>query len=343
MTTLQRSNYNSLDLFKFIMSTFVVIIHTFPWDSFENNFFINALDLLTATAVPFFFLTSGFLLAGKFGDSYASEENRQIVSRRIKQFVKLYLIWTAIYLPLAIYSYVIEDYSVLYSLAVTLRKIVFRGENFNSWMLWYLLSTIYALAFIWITMKLKFKRKHLVVCSGLFFVLIILINIIAWSERDFNALLGLVKTAITYTITDGRVLNGLVYIPLGIYSFSHPKVTKYASVLSVPCFVLCLFVDNIWLSSVLKLFLYIGVFGLALRIKLNDNKSYKILRTSSTAIYFIHMYIYSAFCFVVYHRINQSMLSFVCTFVTVIVGSIAYAVIKERKALHRSKSPINSP
>lgn len=323
------------------MSIFVVIIHTFPWDNFENNIFINALDLLTTIAVPFFFLASGYLLAGKFDDFYASERNREIVACRIKQFVKMYLIWTAIYFPLAIYSYVINDYSFLYSILVTLRKFVFRGENFNSWMLWYLLSTIYALAFIWITMKFKFKLKQLAVFSCLFFVLIIVINAIAWSEGDLNGILGIAKTVVQYTITDGRVLSGLVYIPLGIYFFFRQKLIKYASYILIPCFALSLFVENSLLSSLLNFFLYIGAFGSILKINLKDGKIYRILRTSSTAIYFTHMYIYSAFCFVVYHSINQSMLGFIVSLVMVPAISIAYAVIKEQRIVHRNKSSIN--
>lgn len=342
MNTLQKSNYNNLDLFKFIMSIFVVVIHTFPWGNYENSVFINALDLITTIAVPFFFLTSGYLLASKFDDPYASERNRDIVARRIKQFVKMYLTWTAIYFPLAIYSYVINDYSVPYSILVTLRKLVFRGENFNSWMLWYLLSTIYALILIWITMKLKFKLKQLAVSSCLFLVLIIAVNTIALSERDLNAFLGIAKTVIKYTITDGRVLNGLVYIPLGIYFFSHQKLIKYASYLLIPCFALSLFIENSWLGILLKFFLYIGVFSFILKINLKDNKIYRILRTSSTAIYFTHMYIYSAFCFIVYRSINPSMSGFIISLITVIVVSIVYAVIKERKKLNRNKFPINS-
>lgn len=331
MNSTQGKNYNSLDLFKFIMAVFVVCIHTFPWGKFSDNIIVDIFDMLTTIAVPFFFLTSGFILARKFKDSYASETNQRIVFNRFKQMVKMYLIWTAVYLPLGIYDYVRNDYSFFYSIAITLRKIAFRGENFNSWMLWYLLSTIYALLFVWVTMKLKCKSRYLPVFSAFFFILISIINKIAWSEQSLPSFLEIIKTLIKYTITDGRVLTGFVFIPLGIFISLNQKIIKYAAFLTFPCFAGMLIEKDSWYYSLVSAFFYIGFFCLVLRINLKDSGVYLILRKSSKIIYFTHMYVYSIFCFISYQKIIQNIPSFVFTVIVCPVIAIAYSLIKARK------------
>ena len=63
----ENKNYNAIDLTKFIMAIFVVIIHTNPLLSFTNGntFWDLLIDRLTDLAVPFFFMASAFFLFKK--------------------------------------------------------------------------------------------------------------------------------------------------------------------------------------------------------------------------------------------------------------------------------------
>ena len=53
--------YSNIDLFKFIAAIFVVAIHTDPLANCKGEFFYYPLNMLFSTAVPFFFLSTGFL------------------------------------------------------------------------------------------------------------------------------------------------------------------------------------------------------------------------------------------------------------------------------------------
>ncbi|MCQ2485978.1 MAG: acyltransferase [Clostridia bacterium] len=333
MSKLHENRYCGIDLIKFIMAVFVVCIHTFPWDAYSGNSFVEAFDVLTQTAVPFFFIASGYLLARKFDLPYASELNIKIVFNRMKKMVKMYLMWTAIYFPLAIYSYVKEGYSVPYCIVVTARKIIFRGENFNSWMLWYLLSSIYALLFVLVTMKLKSKPKYYLVSSAVFLIIAKIINCIAWNEIALPSCLGIIKTIISYTITDGRLISGLIYLPLGIYFFFNQKLINNAFYLAAPSFIVLLFVHNMILSTIFSIMLCIGIFSFSLRLNLKDRPVYRTLRLSSTTIYLTHMYVYSIFCFVLYHEIKAGISGFIFSVIVTVAVSVLYTIIKDKRTV----------
>ena len=330
--TEKKTNYNSIDLFKFIMAIFVVAIHTEPFYYCENELFKQFFSELTACAVPFFFMASGYLLARKLNSPYCSEENQRVVISYLKKIIKMYLVWTAIYFPLAIYDYHLNGYSVPYCILITIRKIIFRGQNYNSWMLWYLLATIYASVVILATMKLKFKSKTkcLPVIALVMIVVCSIINKISWSEHDLPAVLELVKKLIMLTITDGSVLSGITPISFGILAYGNEKFFKPFAWLLIPCFAVLLISDNELIAQIVGIIKNFAVFGLALNITLKDRPIYKTLRLSSTIIYLIHMYINTFVCFILYKEMKAGPLVFVLTASVSIAVSLLYLFISNR-------------
>lgn len=58
-----------------------------------------------------------------------------------------------VYCPLAIYYYCNNNESFLFNTADFIRGFLFVGEHYNSYALWYLLSCIYGLLFIYFLIK----------------------------------------------------------------------------------------------------------------------------------------------------------------------------------------------
>lgn len=116
---------------KLIMAYIVVAIHTTDW----------SLMGLTETAVPFFFLASGFFLFKKLDGT--REDDLRIILRWIGKVLKLYLIWTAIYLPFTVIGFLRDGLSMQTAFAVFVRNLILVGENYLSWPLWYLLAMIW--------------------------------------------------------------------------------------------------------------------------------------------------------------------------------------------------------
>ena len=100
---MEKVKINSLDIAKFIMAIFVICLHTHPFRSIEP---FPLFEIITNSAVPFFFMASAFLLFQKF---YHSKMDLTIIKNYIKRMIKLYVIWNIIYLPISIYGYMFVD------------------------------------------------------------------------------------------------------------------------------------------------------------------------------------------------------------------------------------------
>ncbi len=58
---LERQNYSSIDIFKFICSYLVISIHCTPFLIFGEDINLAIISTVSRIAVPFFFVCSGFL------------------------------------------------------------------------------------------------------------------------------------------------------------------------------------------------------------------------------------------------------------------------------------------
>ena len=128
---------------KVLMAFVVVSIHTTDWPLLG----------IREVAVPFFFIVSGFFLTAKMtGDR---KEDLAVLREWIFKILKMYLIWTAIYLPFTVYGFIQDGLNLKQSLILFGRNLLFVGENFMSWPLWYLLALIWSGILAYILRALK--------------------------------------------------------------------------------------------------------------------------------------------------------------------------------------------
>ena len=134
-----------IDTLKLFFSLVVVWIHTGVGD----------LGGLTLLAVPFFFAVSGFFLFGKiFNEPDVNQRKRTIVSW-MRKTLRLYLLWSLIYLPYAIYGYFQDHTPFIKAIAIYCRDLVFVGEHYMSWPLWYLLGMLWSGLIIYLACQFR--------------------------------------------------------------------------------------------------------------------------------------------------------------------------------------------
>lgn len=92
---MKKKEYAAIDLFKLIFSFFVVFIHCHPGGT-PSFLIANGVGRL---AVPFFFVSAGYFLAEKTILAPNAEYKRG-TTRFLWRILKMYLIWSAVYLPL---------------------------------------------------------------------------------------------------------------------------------------------------------------------------------------------------------------------------------------------------
>lgn len=314
-------------------------IHTHPLELCTVNIVNDIYESFVNMAVPFFFLSSGFLLAQKFESSFSSPKNVVIIRSYLLKIVKMYVIWTVIYLPMAIYHFISSGKGILKSVLTYIRGFIFIGEQYNSWHLWYLLSTIYALIFILFLLYLKLSPKKIIIVSSIVFLISIGINYLSDYNGTSNVFVELLIRMIKASIGSGKILTGMFYIPFGIMlSKRQPNLTISWSML-IGGYLLNILVKNSCWNSVFVAISAIGLFCVINSFALPNSRLYPFVRKMSTVIYFIQMYVWSFYYMFIYGEKTYGVDCFLMTTVIcLIVAAVSVAFINK----HNKKLKYNS-
>ncbi|MBR5288597.1 MAG: acyltransferase family protein [Clostridia bacterium] len=329
---IQKSN-NAIDLCKLIMAVFVIAIHTHPLENCKNQSVLAFYDMIVSMAVPFFFLSSGYFLGSKV--RLVSEANEK-TAHAFKYFCKIarmYVVWTIIYLPLAVYSALKNDKSVLHDIALYIRNFFFIGEQYNSWHLWYLLSTVYALILVMAMLRLKWSERRWTVVIGMMCMLSIALDTLAQYSGDLPAALAVVDKLVSLSIQNGRILQGAIYIPIGMLMAGRKQRIKSLLLIFVLCFGADCFTGNLPISGLLRILSSIAFFGIVLSIDLKEHAVYPEMRRLSTLLYLTHMYVWTFYYVLVYGQKTYGLDAFVVTTLVCLVLGLAYDRFARRRLL----------
>lgn len=323
------TNYNSIDLVKFIMAFAVVAIHTHPLEFCRNKIILSVYTNIVEIAVPFFFLASGFFLEKKAKGTW---DSNTIYSQVIK-ISKMYLMWMAIYTPLSIYHSISLHETMKRWCLGFIRGMIFVGEQYNSWPLWYLLSTIYALLLIMVLIKRGMTHKGLLAISVVFAILSIGIDTfldVTKEMSDLSLLSKCVKYLLKYSVSNGRIFSGAIFIPIGMYLAQNKLSIPINTALFAVCFAVRCTVDNIAIKAVLLIGVSIGFFGLVETISLKERPIYPKLRKASTVVYLVHMYVWTFYYFFAYGEKTYGIDSFIITSVSSCVVALVYSYVRPK-------------
>lgn len=301
----------SVDLVKFIMAIFVVAIHTHPYTCIENTNLSFLVSKLISLAVPFFFVASGFFLWRKI-DNAIYADKLQILKRWILRLVKLYVIWTFIYLPFTIYGYVVDGLSPLKALLVFVRNFLFVGENMYSWPLWYLLAMITAGVIMYFMVYWRFKKNYIYA----FALLALMLGIIIDNAKGTSDLI-LLYFKLFHTTRNGLFV-GLPYLIIGAIIALNGTITKRSVLIPLLIIGFLLHCCGIVIASYIVAYL---LFSLVVCLKIDGNPElFVYFRLSSTVIYFSHM-LFVAACTIL-NLLNSPIELFVVTMILSLLLSL---------------------
>ena len=316
---LNKKTFNNIDVIKVCMAVFVIAIHTNPQVCIQSYCIQNLIVCLYSLAVPFFFTTSGFLLWNKCKDCNNTE--RLIKIRKwLKRILRLYIIWTIIYLPFTIYGFYHDGVSFFQSMIIFIRNFIMIGENYLSWPLWYLLAMLVAGSIIYVLEKYRVRYSIQILLCVVFVLVAVLLNYfhhISIVEPYFK----LFKT------TRNGFFEGFQYMMIGIIIASYGVRMKKTNLwlLLVTGYVAHLF--QLFGATYLMAYAF---FSLVIQMQFNiiQNDTALYFRLSSTVVYFVHM-IWVGLITVLW----PNTLSPICLFIVVTLLSIltAYLVNKNKE------------
>lgn len=220
---MQNINYKLLDLIKFICAFLVIGIHTRPFqavsDVADKLFYYD----ISNYAVPFFYACTGYFLIVKQQNKSVHEK----ICFRVKKVLRLYVIWSIIYLPLTFCGWIIEGNREPVYLLRCLRNFILVGDNFYSWALWYLNGLVFALIFIDLLLR-KFSIKQIVKFGSVMYVLGIILTMF---EGHLDKLPMIVFAAVklyftAFVTTRNGLFQSLVFVSIGMLVAETEKLGK---------------------------------------------------------------------------------------------------------------------
>ena len=287
MLPLNKTSYNDqllgVDIFKYIMALAVVAIHV-SIGSCCGIPFPSLIIWFNNLAVPFFFITSGYLLARKTSEYDNSDTKAEMIRKRAIKIFRLFGLWLLIYMPLSFTSLALKDVPVYKIIKDTLIAILCRGEMACAYPLWYLYSlALTTLAISFIIKHPKYRSAYLII------VILASIGYEATLVTNLHALPRWLFLAINALPL--RALGGGIYIIAGMYIYKARQIipTSWIYPLILIFISLGLSFANIPLN---KLIGGIALFHIANLIKITNKSEFCLnLRNQSMWIYYLHMYI----------------------------------------------------
>lgn len=293
--TLQKK-YNGLDAMKLLMAFCVVGIHV-------NHFTEEKVDdivlFLFNLAVPFFFLTSGFLLENKI----LKEKNKElhILKIYIYKNLRLYLLWTLIYTPIVLMVSLYNTSPWHEDLQLYLVEVLLRGSSGYAWVLWYVLALVVATLVIYACRKVQWSLEKIFLLGICFALIGYFIHLLRHSEIVW--LQEFCEKEITFYGTNNGFFMGLPFISTGMMLRKYYEKIKNGLFTGVLLFILGAFLFYTTLPFS-ELVLGVAVFLLVSFFTLPDRMIYIKLRNQSMLVFFTHMYLLF-FVFQVLPRLTQ--------------------------------------
>lgn len=146
--------FSSMDLAKFVCAILIVMIHEPPLKNSYPLANYILVDYIAKLAVPFYFVSSGYLLFRKIN---LEKCDNSVILSYIQRILKLYLLWTGIYSILFFYDIIKSKDGFLCGMLNVIRTFLIVGYNH----LWYLLATIVAVLIIAFLINYKCSLKKI--------------------------------------------------------------------------------------------------------------------------------------------------------------------------------------
>lgn len=316
------THYSGIDVMKFAMAICVIAIHTSPLDVIYGSW-PPAVEYIISLAVPFFYISSGVLLAKKLSIYKEQSERRQIILQRAGQIGRIFIYWLMIYLPIAIADYYDKGFTLVEAVTDYCVSVLISGESPYAWPLWFLYSMTIVLA-IWGCLY-KVRKVEYILLS-------IFLIVLAFNEmfgtiipRDSGGIVLKVLNMLT-----SRTICGGAYLMCGILLGRHSCRISWTSISALLLTGIILFLLEYPLYELLG---GIAIFGLSMRINAVPHNLALSLRSQSMWIYYIHMYfIYTLLRILIYtHRAPENIyVVFAISSATTILTAILLTRLQKR-------------
>ena len=282
----------ALDLMKFICAILIIIIHANPFGNKILSYGFR--NILCTIAVPFFFISSGYIFISKINSLKTDEEKWQYYKKYILRLIKMYLCWSAVYFVFVLIKWNRAGFSGFLVLEY-IRDFFFEGSYSTIWFLPALISAASIVFFL--SRKVSYGKVFLIaipfyacaLIGSAYRHLAEAIPVLSWALDIYYTLFDTIKNG---------VLVGFIYVALGGVFASgelNLKMSKLTNLILIGIFFILLAIEELGISymrwsfgcdNVIMLVpLSVLIFNFVLNTQLKDNDIYLKLRKYSLLMF----------------------------------------------------------
>lgn len=293
----KKKQYNGLDAVKFILALLVAqrhIIQIF----FDGNSRWRILigNWLSNLAVPVFFIIAGFFLFRKLDEEHPDPK---IVYRYCARILRLYLVWSVLYLPIDIRNWYYGTRDLKEGITTYLHSFFFCSTIPQ---LWYLPALCLACLLVWLAYSKGMKLWQILAVSFCFLLAGYLSDNWYYNQRFPQALQQLLAWYRRYFITPRNgIFYGSFYVALGLaFARTKRRIPCWCASAGFCFFLWCMYREvmrctdagsntNFVLSAAPAA---VCLFAAAASVEWKNRPLYKRLRGMSEWIYLSHFYFF---------------------------------------------------
>ncbi|MCD7771679.1 MAG: acyltransferase [Oscillospiraceae bacterium] len=336
----KHKHFPAVDIMKFILSFMVIAIHIHPFGDINAYLNYGIYNYVARLAVPFFFVAGGYFCFRK-----TSLDNFDIKTplSYSKRMLILYLIWTAIYLPISVYNITKSDDGILHSTLAYMRKFLFVGSYTH---LWYLLGAAIATAIVCCMINKLGLKTTAIICSILYIVGLFGTSYFRLIKQleNITPIWNLLKLyALVFTTTRNGFFFGTIFVCMGaLFAYRKIYMRQSTAIIGFIVSMLVMLIEafateyfdlarmhDLYISLVPALFF---LFYIITHFEIKETKVTIAMRKYSSIIYFVHLWVnfgISALIKIIelLSGVEIESIHSLLRYILVAIGSLAVAII----------------
>jgi len=299
-----KKQYNGLDAVKFVLSILVAmrhIIQIFFTAESRAHMWIGA--WLSNLAVPTFFIISGFFLFQKVEAGKPDFDCKAAIRRHSIKVLRMYLIWSALYLPIDWYNWSHGEAGVWEGIGSYLHAFLFSSTTVQ---LWYLPALLVSCLLVWSGYTRGLKIWQLLLVGGCLYTVGVIGDNWYLNEMLPHPMYEKLMVYNRYFLTmRNGLFYGVLYVAIGLWFAKHPvrkdrmPLSLWFSAAGAVFFIGVMYQEVLHFHNTNMLFsavpAVVCLFMAAAAVEWKDRKLYPRLRMMSEWIYLAHVYFFYFF------------------------------------------------
>lgn len=202
---MKRRNVSPIDIMKIICVISIICMYTSMFSSLSNTMDFIVVQLFAKIAFPFFFMFASFFFFRKidFSIPLSDYQNKKRLISYLINIIKLYVIWTVLYLPFTIFNWIEEGFTIM-KLIDYLFDFLFVGSCPH---LWIFPALIFAIVLVYYLLQ-RFRVTEIFIIAFICYLIGMLINVYGGFLSEFLMIGNIINT---YESLFSTTVNGIFY------------------------------------------------------------------------------------------------------------------------------------